>query len=399
MGHTVPVFENAPVSNPLADLLSNSLVLQQTAPCLPISSIFALAATSKSFKHIVYNRPEVFRYLDLSVLRTKTDASIEALSEDETLTEDEIYAAPLRKIFANLERRNILPNVRTLILDGLSVPAELVQQILAEDRFDVRILSIRGCQHLNERLLMQSLKYAVRSTRPENTPRVKGIYYFDPQPHNTEWDLGSRSRYFHDFVRFGRTPSSNTEAEDPWYSPTGLMFKKLPSQEWAETLKACEGIIAFDAVLCRGPRHDPGKTASYISPAIATVALGPAGCDTCHSSPESPGIFGRSPVSELPLLDPVPLHSSMIRAAQMPKTINGSTLPSLFVRCVACLKGRWCERCHKWWDEDCYTTSTIAQRTTYGGIEFVECTNEDGGKHIVSMETRKVLHGFHYYPK
>nr|GFD55442.1 hypothetical protein [Tanacetum cinerariifolium] len=84
--------------------------------------------------------------------------------------------------------------------------------------------------------------------------------------------------------------------EDRWYQSSGKMITKRPSPEWAEVVQACEGLISFDAVLCRGPRHDPSKAhvregaassmphpASFLRPTIATVALGPSGCETCHS--------------------------------------------------------------------------------------------------------------------
>ena len=30
-------------------------------------------------------------------------------------------------------------------------------------------------------------------------------------------------------------------------------------------------------------------------------------------------------------------------------------MPSLIMRCEDCLRGRWCERCNKWWCETCYS--------------------------------------------
>ena len=175
-----------------------------------------------------------------------------------------------------------------------------------------------------------------------------------------------------------------------------------PSLEWAQTIEACQGIIAFDAVLCRGPRHDPERAIkgdavlgpeSYLSPAIATVALGPAGCETCHSSVEGPAQFGHSPASEMPLLSPIPLHSSTIRAAQMPHTIEGSRFPLLFARCEGCLKGRWCERCNKWWDEGCYTPSVVSQRTELQQTEFIESVQTNGTTQVYSKAVIKVHNG------
>lgn len=413
----------------LADLLSNTLVLRQTAPYLPVSSIYALAATSKSLHHIVHHSPEVFRYLDLSTVKSAVipyepldsgGISWRAERMDESLTEDEFYSGPLRGIFSKLERRRLLQNVYTLVLDGLSVPADLVRDIISEDRFNVRILSIREAKNLNERKLMQVLRYSVRPSRPAGTPRIKGIYVFGPRerapvqnapskkkppPTVSKGVMSSQGAQIGAEWNQKSSDALNTalaRTEDKWYQCSGRMLAKRLSLEWAETLKACDGIIAFDAVLCRGPRHDPARAmngdgtvshTSYLNPAIATVALGPPGCETCHSSPEGPAEFGHSSISELPLLSPLPLHASSIRACQMPHTIDGSKAPPLFVRCEDCLKGRWCERCHKWWDEDCYIGSTIAQRTALQQTEFMETVQTNGATQVISKETIKVHMG------
>jgi hypothetical protein len=422
------VYPNGALPTTLADLLSISLVLRQTAPYLVVSSVYALAATCKSLHSILRQSPEVFRYLDLSTVKSAVvpyepldsgGISWRAERMDESLTEDEFYSGPLRGIFSKLERRQLLRNVHTMVLDGLSVPADLVRDIIAEDRFNVRILSIREAKNLNERKLMQVLRYAVRPTRPAGTPRIKGIYFFgsrDSAPshdasftkHSSAAPLGVMSSQGAQIGAEWNQKSSealNTvlaKTEDKWYQSSGRMFKKQPSQEWAETLQACEGIIAFDAILCRGPRHDstsainaPGKAAptSYLPPAIASVALGPAGCDTCHASAEGPAIFGQSPPSAFPLLSPVPIHSSTVRAAQIPHTIDGSSSLPLFARCERCLKNRWCERCHRWWDEDCYVGSQIGQRTELQQTEYLESIQTNGATQVISKESIKVHMG------
>jgi hypothetical protein len=386
----------------LLDLLSNSIVLRQTAPYLPPSSLLKLATASKSFNSLVICQShETFRYLDLSLVKAAAidgspidSGGINWRSKrmDEALTEDEFYSGPLRGIMSRLARQNMLENVSTMILDGLSVPADVVREIIAEDRFNVRILSIREAKHLNERKLMQVLHYAVRPTRPAGTPKLKGLYVFgpmDPRPAPPEPTIGRRrspTRYP------GSSPSGVMSAlgatlgaewnkksqealssdlcktEDKWYQASGRMVKRTPIPGWAETLQACEGIIQFDAVLCRGPRHDVQHNL-YIPPTIATVALGPDGCAKCGTSPEGPARFGQSPSHHLPLLAPPPLHASSIRAAQLPRSKDGSGPPALYVRCAECLKQRWCERCHKWWDESCYTPGT---RTTLQNLELLQ---------------------------
>jgi hypothetical protein len=427
-----PVLCNDSLPPTLADLLSNSLVLRQISPYLPVASIFALAATSRSVYNVVRHSPDVFRYLDLSTVKSAIvpyepldsgGISWRAERMDESLTEDEFYSGPLRGIFSKLQRRDCLYNIHTLVLDGLSVPADLVREIIAEDRFNVRILSIRDAKHLNERKLQQVLRYAVRPSRPAGTPKIRGIYFFGPReslpkenaPANIKQvSTHPRGVLSSEGAQIGAewtqrsTETLNAalaRTEHKWYKCSGRMMAKRPSADWAETIRACESIIAFDAILCRGPRHDPstayvGETtsrlsdpASYLGPAVATVALGPTGCETCHSSPEGPAVYGLSPTHEFPLLSPIPLHSSSLRAAQTPQTTDGSSPPPLYVRCEDCLKGRWCERCHKWWGEDCYTGSTVAQRTQLQQTEYVEGVSANGTTQIVPKQIIKVHMG------
>ncbi|KAJ5225156.1 hypothetical protein N7468_006381 [Penicillium chermesinum] len=361
---------------PLEDVLTNSLILDHMAPYLSVSSLFALASTSRLLHDMITKTPYVFRHLDLTCCRgAQHPAKHEA---DDLRTEDEIYSAPLRHIFSSLENRLILQDVRTLVLDGLTVPADLVADIILTDRFSVNILSIRECRHLNERKLMQVIQHAVRPTRPAGTPRVKGIYHFSPVHSPPRVPVRRRYReWWSSRVGSSRSSSQSSSSassdneEDPqlpkpvqneWYSPSGKMFKHSIEDGWAQTLQKCEGIIAFDAVLCRGLRHDINAysmdegsaplEAPLLTPAIATVALGPRGCDGCHSSPEGPAIWGQSPDEQFPLLGPIPLHLSSIAAAKRPEQIPGRH-PCLIARCTDCLTDRWCNRCNKWFCSNC----------------------------------------------
>ncbi|KAJ5090432.1 hypothetical protein N7532_009116 [Penicillium argentinense] len=352
----------APRRAPLEEMLTNSLILDHMAPYLSTPSMMALASSSRLLHNMITQTPYLFRHLDLSrckgaQLRTATP------HENDTMTEDEFYATPLRRIFSSLERRSILQDVRTLVLDGLPVPADLVADIILTDRFNINILSIRECRHLNERKLMQVIQHAVRPTRPEGNPRVKGIYHFSPmhiaprpvpEPESLEQLIGQRR---------GRVLKSPLPQQNEWYSQSGKLFKHSLEEGWAQTLQKCEGIIAFDAVLCRGPRHDvslyteideehPPPEDPMLGPAVATVALGPRGCDGCHSSPEGPAIWGQSPDVQFPLLGPMPLHLSSVAAAKRPELIPGRH-PVLIARCTDCLTDRWCHRCNKWFCANC----------------------------------------------
>jgi hypothetical protein len=366
---------------PLEDMLTNSLILDNMAPYLATPSLMALASTSRLLYNMITGTPYVFRHLDLTRCKG-AQLPIKSSKEDEMKTEDEVYSAPLRRIFGSLEKRSILQDVRTLVLDGLSVPADLIADIIMSDRFNVNILSIRECQHLNERKLIQVIQHAVRPTRPEGTPKVKGIYHFSSMhtpPRATvrrryrDW-WGSRVGSSRSSSQSPSNSSSDNEEEETetvtrryerneWYSPSGKVFKHSIDEGWAQTLQKCEGIIAFDAVLCRGPRHDvnlysnadeenPAPEGRLLGPSIATVALGPRGCDGCHSSPEGPAIWGQSPDTQFPLLSPVPLHVSSVAAAKRPELIPGEH-PVLIARCADCLTDRWCHRCNKWFCSNC----------------------------------------------
>ena len=362
----------------LEDVLSNSLILDHMAPYLSVSSLMTLCSTSRRLHTVITQTPYVFRHLDLSHCRG-AELSTKTQAENDSQTEDEIYSAPVKSIFTSLERRGILQDVRTLILDGVSVPADVVADIILTDRFNVNILSIRECRHLNERKLMQVLQHAVRPTRPAGMPRVKGIYHFSPihtgprtvtRPRYRDWwgtrvgTLRTSSHIQSSSDQEDEAPAeSSVEQQKEWYSTSGKLFKHTPEEGWAQVLKKCEGIIAFDAVLCRGPRHDPNLYSStmeagtpaevpLLGRAVATVALGPRGCDGCHSSPEGPAIWSQSPDTQFPMLSPPPLHSSSVAVAKRPEVIPGEH-PVLIARCTDCLTNCWCHRCNKWFCENC----------------------------------------------
>ncbi|KAE8159722.1 hypothetical protein BDV40DRAFT_231473 [Aspergillus tamarii] len=371
----------------LLDVLSNSLILDHMAPYLSVPTLFALASTSHVLRTTIMETPYIFRHLDLTQcprhwLPSKLLRNSEArISSDERLesspTEDAPYSIPLQRRLATLGRSSILQDVRTLILDGLSVPADLVAELILTDRFNVNLLSIRECHDLNERKLIQVLQHAVRPSRPKGTPRVKGIYYFTPlsQPRAM-----MRSRYRDWWSSRCTLPTSNGALEPPssdnaresaffyqnaWYRPSGKLIPRSTEEGWAHTIQQCEGIISFDAVLCRGPQHNVDLYTSLghnedgyrsegqpLRPAIATIALGPRGCDSCRTSPEGPAVWGESPERQFPLLSPLPLHTSSIAVAKRP-VLCPDAHPILVARCAECLNDRWCRRCNKWFCEDC----------------------------------------------
>jgi hypothetical protein len=382
--------------SPLLRVLSNSLVLDHLAPYLPVSGLLSLASTSKHFRSLITETSFVFRHVDLRTCRGAQIASDDPIDSggqvwrnermDESLTEDEFYCGPLRGIFANLERRSILQDVRTLVLDGLTVPADLVAEILTASQFNISILSIRECRHLNERKLMQAIQYAVRPSRPKGMPRVKGIYYFSPKdpspsaPVETSSSSSCGSRIFR-----GRR----------WYEPTGRVLTGSVTAGWASTLQLCQGIISFDVVLCRSPRHDPDlyrpgipntPADPFLLPAVATIAVGPDGCANCGSAPEGPAVWDKSPEEYFPLLSPTPLHSSRITAAKCPRLYPGES-PILLLRCEECIVNRRCSRCKRWWCSTCVPRSSSANNSP------PRTPATQGSGHLQRMDA-KVFDGF-----
>jgi len=338
------------------------------------------------------------------------------------------YSGPLRGIFSNLRRADILRDVQVLSLDGLSVTAELIHDILVDPSFSIRILSIRGAKNLNELKLRGALQYACRESRPEGTPRLKGLYVFGPQDTyisgSTPESGGSSPS------RAGTSPTgvsaswndrsqkalaaSSADEQEGWYVRRGEQFpgRNRIAAQWATTLVACQGVIAFDAVLCTGPRHlnssawgsisidalnAAGSPASVNIPHYAVATHSLDGCASCGTAPEGWTVWGETPTPErdeydrrtskslsdeigrFPLLAPPPMHSANVNVAMCPSGQSvRSRIPSLlsaskqpkarFIpRCFDCLRERYCAACHRWWCESCYLGPWASRPSGYGG--------------------------------
>ncbi|EGE05169.1 hypothetical protein TEQG_04187 [Trichophyton equinum CBS 127.97] len=353
------------------DIISNSLILDNLAPYLSVASLFSLASTCTALRAVIMDTPYVFRYLDLTDCKgaqlswmPAIHGNMSAARMMEQPAEDEqLYSAPLRTIFDDLNRRSVLQDVRTLILDGLPVTAELVSDILLTDRFRISLLSIRGCLYLDDHKLRQAIEYAAE------------------EPGNRSGVLANR-------------PGCLSLGSE-WYRQSGQVLK-LPSVQngWAHTLQLCQGVISFDAPLCRGARHDPNlylmnnnnneshqqyhqatnsqfqhpqgdialsvtaaASGPLLPPAIATVSLGPAGCDGCRTSPEGPLVWQQSPEQHFPLLTPPPLHSYKTAVAKAP-ALRLDESPVLIAQCEECLRGRRCHRCNRWMCAACLPDTT-----------------------------------------
>lgn len=282
----------------------------------------------------------------------------------------------------------------TLVLDGLSVTAELVHDIINDPSFAVRILSLRGVKNLNEPKLRQALRMAARPSRPDGTPRLQGLYIFGakdppslpatPAPTTattitSDWNQRS--------LQTLAAALHEVADECSWYDKKGTIIPRPIPPEWAEAMLSCAGIISFDAVLCRGPRHLNSPAYGTIdiaansppSPhvpskwAAATHAVD--GCAGCGSAPEgwtvwgeSIGVDGDDETSRFPLLAPTPVHSSNIRVAMCPSGAQAypsrascpAAKPRRFIaRCMECLRDRYCWACSKWWCEKCFTLGQL----------------------------------------
>ena len=271
------------------------------------------------------------------------------------------YTNLMRSIFIRLNRKDILQNVQTLILDGLPGTSDLCYEIINTDGYNVRFLSLRDSAILNEGKLQGALQFACRPSRPDGKPKLKGVYIFSDR--ETE-EVQSPNASLSDSTQ--QKPATPWGNEDSWWSDNrkGQVIRRSVSTDWACILQVCEGIIAFDAVLCKGPRHSNSPVygkAAYLNPetpnipAVATYAL--KGCAGCGSAPEGATTSSQSPFQK-PLLSPPSIHASTMAAATCPQKASDSFVP----RCKDCLWERWCKNCNEWWCEDCYSKAGEALR-------------------------------------
>ncbi|KAM0420419.1 hypothetical protein ACHAPT_011840 [Fusarium lateritium] len=361
----VEILQIRPKGLTLFDALYNSLVLRNTLPYLPVSGLLNLAATCRDLRYLIYQTPGVFRHVDLTRVKTAHFGTTNTEAErslsvwrnvqlSEYLTEDDFYAGPLRGIFSTLKQRDILRDVQSLILDGLSVTAELCHEIINDPTYSVRMLSIRDVKNLNHGKLRAALAYACRSSRPEGAPRLKALYIFGSKDAATpllrDADTTKMSGWNHKSHK-ALTASLEGEA-DAWWSRKGRMLSNGIDADWAQCLLACQGLISFDAVLCQGPRHRNsaafGKMRYACNAAIATFAVG--GCASCGKAPEGLMNTEITHPSALPLLSPPPILSSSVQAATTPRPGH----QDFAARCADCLRDRFCVTCNKWWCETCY---------------------------------------------
>ncbi len=363
---------NSVLPRSLLDLFSNDLILRHTSPYIGIKSLLSLAATSKAYYTLVYRTPQVFQHVNLYGTRALKGVESDDPIDDQRM--NGLYAQRYRIIFTILENRNVLQHVRTLVLDELLVPSAIIEEILFQECYQIRLLSLRMINDWSTHDALRILPHLVRLSN--GAPKLKGLYWFGlsngiQEVYNFSNEvrrrpktvgvtasvgaqLGAGNRMDDDLdddldvfrKQFGNDPYSDSP-----YGALGtssVLGDTRIASEWPEILEACQGLIAFDAVLCRHDRESvPDRR-----PKLATVRL--TGCHSCGTCPEGPAYPGVSPTDHIPLLSPPPLHSSKVEVAQRIDT-NGQPYPPLILRCPTCLKDRWCERCNVWWCESCYT--------------------------------------------
>lgn len=322
---------------------------------------------------------------------------------DESLTEDEFYSGPLRGIFSKLSRKGVLTHVQVLILDRLSVTMELVSEIIQSDQFNVKILSIVECYNINERKLQALLRYVCRPSRSEGSPRLKGLYFFGPgrwlRPGRKEKSPSSsvtEGVTTSEGAQLGAStlkrnvgrPAYNSEYWNPFLAPLWKPLQIKGFVGWEQTLKECQSIISFDAMLCQSVYHDPvfqqqfpDLPHSSQNRPFAVLPLGTRGCDSCGRAPQfenGPPTLGKSSAKDFPLLSPPP-HTANLAEAIWPTPFSREH-SQLVISCKECMARRMCEQCSRWWCHDCYPKSTPNSTGNYeiapdGGMEFGAVVN------------------------
>lgn len=296
-----------------------------------------------------------------------------------------------------MRRNDLLRHVQILVLDGLPVTSDFCCDIINHASYSVRILSIRHVTHLNQAKLRGALQYACRKSRPDESPRLHSLYVFGAKDAVSSSAEPSR-RQLHDQRPTSAPPPSSFSGEallqpvrqktvspscslleegDAWWSRKGRLIARPISDEWAGCLVACDGLIAFDALLCQGPRHANSPAFGRPSmpcanhPAVATFALSP--CHGCGQAPEGLIYPDSRPPVRLPLLSPSPTLSSSLRAATRPRP----PYTPFVARCSDCLANRYCSACHCWWCESCYQIPSQSAPAEIGHLDESSARNID----------------------
>ena len=339
----------------------------------------------------------------------KNDTCWQISRMKEPRSEEASCSLSAQSMLVHLGRTGILQHVQALILDNASVTAEFIMNDILiptdEGRLSVRLLSIREARLTDESKLAAMLKdYALargtasgvshdfpwRQKKGDGFPRgIKGLYVFNKPMTARELSVakchmrGAESEsWWISISLYGdeELDPSSTKCiggdGNLWYERSGILIHNTIAPYWADTLKVCAnetGILAFDAVICRGLRHDEDvmskderlKGLKHLPPEVAVAALGPDGCSNCGSAPEGFAYWHPqgTPGADLPLLSPLPKASITVREAKRPSSLQtpagrgvsgGEERRRTIMRCRSCLASRRCSVCNRWWCEFCY---------------------------------------------
>ena len=279
----------------LYDILHNDLILHHISPYIGVTALFSIGATSTIFRNLIRNSPQVLTHLDLSDVKSISKPQWYQDSGD-SLSEEDYYAQPLDRVISAL-RPHFLQYTRVLLLDGLYVSSKILTDLLCNDAYGIRILSLRGVQGVSDSSVRRILRYALRSGRREHS-KLRALYYFQVRESGNAVEQAFKSHTVigeHEGITM--TPgatlgagfqdvSSSEAGDDPYSRSTYASFgvckeasRDIKWEDWTTLLQACSGRVAFDMVLC--PQHHSK---------IATVRL--KGCQSCGSCPEKPAYPG-----------------------------------------------------------------------------------------------------------
>ena len=312
----------------LLDILKIDVILEILAPHLPFPDIQNLSSINKGARILLRDNPLAYRRFDLSVANGTTHDLFHGL-------------------ISSQQGLRLLTYARILILDHQAITADFLREVLLSGHYQVRILSIIGrtCLGYDEFSSITKLLSHHAELIPASQ-RLRGIYFFEyittVQPSSKYSDGDGMSE-----LSAGTEQDFYTE-QDLFTAPRNVASSGL-DEEAAAQISASQGHLMFNAVLCRGPRHDFQHPKS-IGHRIAGYIIGPQGCSNCGTLPEGPASDLQT---HFPLISPPPFYGfSVETATQPPYGADGKPL-RFFARCKQCADRAFCTSCGKFFCEDC----------------------------------------------
>jgi hypothetical protein len=126
-----------------SDMVSNELILICISSYLPASSLLFLSSTNTQIRSIMLSTPGVWRTIDLSDLNPPKSSLLKFLCQS-----------------------HVLRDCHNLILDGVDVPHEFIDQILLRAMPRLHSISLRSCPNLNGDQIIKLIGYIRRISAP-----------------------------------------------------------------------------------------------------------------------------------------------------------------------------------------------------------------------------------------